>query len=77
MFYEFLQNSSDRWYIAAVRLLEQLAEENKDAGKIIEYTKGWWDTASKNVTHNVGRLAIKRYLSVMANKKLREIYFGF
>lgn len=77
MFYEFLQNSSDRRYIAAVRLLEQLAEENKKAGKIIEYAKGWWDTASKNVTHNVGRLAIKRYLSVMANKKLREIYFGF
>lgn len=77
MFYEFLENSSDRRYIAAVRLLEQLAEENKETGKIIEYTRGWWDTASKNVTHNAGRLAIKRYLSVMANKKLRKKYFGF
>lgn len=77
MFYEFLQNSSDKRYIAAVRLLEELAEENKEAGKIIEYIKNWWDTASKNVTHNAGRLAIKRYLSVIANKKLREIYFGF
>ena len=77
MFYEFLQNSSDRRYIAAVRLPEQPAEENKKAGKIIEYAKGWWDTASKNVTHNAGRLAIKRYLSVMANRKLWEKYFGF
>ena len=77
MFYEFLQNSSDRRYIAAVRLLEKLAEENKEAGKIIEHAKHWWDTTSKNVTHNAGRLAMKRYLSVMANKKLREMYFGF
>lgn len=77
MFYEFLQNSVDRRYIAAVRLLEELAEENKEAGKIIEYIKNWWDTASRNVTHNAGRLAMKRYLSVMANKKLREMYFGF
>lgn len=77
MFYEFLQNSLDRRYIAAVRLLEKLAEENKEAGKIIEHVKNWWDITSKNVTHNAGRLAMKRYLSVMANKKLREIYFGF
>lgn len=77
MFYEFLQNSSDRRYIAVVRLLEKLAEENKEAGKIIEHVKNWWDITSKNVTHNAGRLAMKRYLSVMANKKLREIYFGF
>lgn len=77
MFYEFLQNSSDKRYIAAVRLLEKLAEENKEAGKIIEHASHWWDTTSKNVTHNAGRLAMKRYLSVMVNKKLREIYFGF
>lgn len=77
MFYEFLQNSSDRRYIAAVRLLENLAEENKETGKMIEHARHWWDTTSKNVTHNAGRLAMKRYLSVMANKKLREKYFGF
>lgn len=76
MFYEFLQNGTDRRYIAAVRLLEKLAEENKAAGKIIERVTGW-DITSKNVTHNAGRMAMKRYLSVMANRKLREQYFEF
>lgn len=77
MFYEFLQNGNDNRYIAAVLLLEKLAEENKEAGKIIEKVKSWWDITSKNVTHNAGRMAMKRYLSVMANRRLREKYFGF
>lgn len=77
MFYEFLQHNTDIRYIAAVRLLQKLAAENKEAGKIIKKMKNWWDTTSRNVTHNAGRIAMKRYLSVMANKKLREKYFGF
>ncbi len=77
MFYEFLQNGEDRRYLAAVRLLEELAEEYGEEGKIIEHVTGAWELASKNVTHNAGRMAMKRYLSVMANSKLREIYFGF
>ena len=76
MFYEFLQNGADKCYIAAVMLLEKLAEEHKNEGKIIEYASSW-DITSKNVTHNAGRIAIKRYLSVMANRQLREKYFGF
>lgn len=76
MFYEFLQNGTDKRYIAAVMLLEKLAEENKEAGKIIERAKSW-DITSKNVTHNAGRMAMKRYLSVMANQQLREKYFEF
>ena len=45
--------------------------------KIIEKAKYSWDLTSRNVTHNAGRLRLKRYLAVMANKKLREKYFGF
>lgn len=32
---------------------------------------------SRDATHNVGRLRLKRYLSVMANQRLREKYFDF
>ena len=46
-------------------LLEKLAEENKAAGKIIEKARSW-NLTSKNVTHNAGRMEMKRYLSVMA-----------
>ncbi len=77
MFYEFLQNDTDRRYAAAVRQLKILVEENKAAGRIIEKVKPWWEITSRNVTHNKGRLTVKRYLSVMANRKLRKKYFGF
>lgn len=77
MFYEFLQHSTDMKYWAAIKLLEQLEEENKETGKIIEKVGTWWDLTSKNVTFNIGRCRMKRYLSVMANQKLRMKYFGF
>lgn len=77
MFYEFLMNYSDERYIAAVKLLQELSEENKEAGKIIEKAGYDWDLISKNVTFNEGRRNMKRYLAVMANKKLRQKYFGF
>ncbi len=77
MFYEFLQNVSDKRYIAAVKLLERLAQENREKGKVIEHVKSWWDITSRNVTHNEGRLVLKRYLGVMANRELRKLYFGF
>ena len=76
MFYEFLQNGTDRRYLAAVRLLEELTEENREAGKIIRRV-GSWHLANRNVTHNSGRITMKRYLSVMANQALRKKYFGF
>lgn len=77
MFYEFLQRGRDKRYVAAVKLFEQLAEENKVHGKIIEKAKCDWDITSSNVTFNIGRLRLKRYLSVMANVELRRKYFGF
>ena len=77
MFYDFLMNYSDKNYIAAVKLLQEITEENKEAGKIIEKVGFDWDLISKNVTFNEGRRNMKRYLAVMANKKLRKKYFGF
>ena len=77
MFYEFIQNSGKKEYRAAIALLKMLCEENKEEGKVIEYAKFGWDLASKNVTQNIARLRLKRYLSVMANVELRKKYFNF
>ena len=77
MFYEFLDHGSQPEYAAAVELFKRLGERNKEVGKIIEKARGDWDLTSRNVTHNAGRMQLKRYLSVMANKKLRMKYFGF
>ncbi len=77
MFYDFLQNSEKKEYRAALALLQILYEENKEEGKVIKYAKGDWDLVSKNVTQNIARLRLKRYLSVMANVKMRKKYFHF
>jgi hypothetical protein len=79
MFYEFIGNCGKKEYIAAVKLLQTLAEsdEYKRNGKIIDNVRFSWDLSSKNITQNKARLGIKRYLSVLSNKKLRTIYFGF
>ncbi|MDO4337963.1 MAG: hypothetical protein Q4C91_07725 [Eubacteriales bacterium] len=77
MFYDFIQNSEKKEYRAAAALLKMLHEENKEEGKIIEYVRGNWDMGNKNVTQNIARLRLKRYLSVMTNRGLRKRYFGF
>ena len=79
MFYDFIQNSGKKEYRAALALLEMLHEENKEEGKVIRYAKEeWgWEMNSKNVTQNIARLRLKRYLSVMANVKIRKKYFDF
>lgn len=77
MFYEFVHNGNKVAYGAAVRLLKEIADENREDGKIIEKAKCSWDITSRNVTHNVGRLKLKRYLSVLANQRLRKKYFDF
>ena len=64
-------------YESSVELLKRISDENKEDGKIIEKAKYDWDITSRNVTHNAGRLKLKRYLSVMANPGLRQKYFGF
>ena len=79
MFYEFLQNGSKTEYIAAVELLHEIAndEVNQKAGKLIELARSGWDLTDGRITRNKGRLNMKRYMAVMANPKLREVYFGF
>ncbi len=77
MFYEFVHNGNKTEYRAAVKLLKEIADENREEGKIIEKAKYSWDITSRNITHNAGRLKLKRYLSVMANQRLRKKYFDF
>lgn len=79
MFYEFIENGKQKEYVAAIKLFRELAEseEYKEEGKVIEHVKVYWDITSRKITHNVARLKLKRYLSVMANKMLRRRYFGF
>lgn len=61
-----------------MELFRELVEENRKDGAIIKHAalRGW-SLTSKNVTANIARLRLKRYLSVMANQKLRYNYFGF
>lgn len=75
MFEEFINNGKNRYYIAAVKYFEKLLDDNWEKGKVINEVSDW--SAAKFVICNEGRLNIKRYLAVMANPELREIYFGF
>lgn len=80
MFYEFLQNSDRAEYLAAILLLKELAdsENYRREGALIKYVRAsGWDISNQNVVHNFARIHLKRYLSVMANTKLREKYFRF
>lgn len=79
MFYEFLQNGNKPEYIAAIELLREIAndKDNQKAGKLIELVKSSWDLTDGRITRNKGRLRMKRYMAVMANPRLREVYFGF
>lgn len=78
MFYDFVEHISQPEYAAGIELLHQVADtkENREAGKISNYG-GIGNTKSKNVTGNSGRIQIKRLYAVMANKPLRQKYFGF
>ena len=76
MFFEFIENKEKVEYRAAAGLLYYLSKHYAKEGKAIEKC-GSWDIASKNVICNEGRIRIKQYLAVMANKKLREKFFGF
>ena len=76
MFYEFISNGQKKEYHAAIRLLGRLYEKNAEAGKIIKKV-GNWELSSKQAKCNKGRMCMKRYLSLLANKKLRKKYLGF
>ncbi len=71
---EFMRNSNDQRYKAAIKLLELLYEENKNDVVLP-------DSNSEIQSHVFllmpERVRMKRYLSVMANKELRQKYFCF
>lgn len=77
MFYEFIENGGKKEYQTAVRLFAKLVDGNRETGKVIEEAGQSWELASRKLTFNEARLKLKRYLSVMANRKLRKNYFGF
>ena len=78
MLYDFVEHISQKEYSAAIELLRQIAdaEENRKIGKVI-YKSRYSDMKSKNATGNAGRIQIKRLYAVLANKQLRQKYFGF
>ena len=76
MFYEFIANGAKKEYRAAVEVLRKLYDDYAKSGKIIEKV-GNWSVGNKNVKCNRGRMKIKAYLSLLANKKLREQYLAF
>lgn len=76
MFYEFVENIKKKHYRAAVELLSKMHEENMKSGEIIEKLNSW-TYGNKNVKCNEGRMNMRRYLSLLANKKLRKKYLGF
>ena len=76
MFYDFIANGNKKEYRAAIELLKKLHEDNAASGAIIEKLRNW-DMGSKSVKCNSGRMNMKRYLSLLANAKLRMEYLGF
>lgn len=76
MFYDFLANAEKKEFQAALKLFSKIIDENYEEGKVIEDVRDW-DIADKNKTFNKGRLNVKRYLAIMANKEFRNKIFGF
>ena len=77
MCYEFNNHSNQPEYQAAIELLRVLADENEEIGRMPENAERYWSTLGDECIHNIGRLRIKRYLSLLANKKLRQKYLEF
>lgn len=78
MFYEFLANPQDIRYQAAIKLLEELIEENRSiAAKYDPYFKHVIDMTHPNVCLNSGRRCIKHYLALLANNELRKQVLKF
>ena len=77
-YYEFLMHSADDRFRALLKLFEELIEENREEGSVIERLhRQWWDLGDTRIIYNPARLRIKRYLALIANKELRKEVFGF
>ena len=78
MFYEFLLNLNDKRYQKALLLFDEVLEENREKGEVINNrTFSSWDLEDTSITFNEGRMNIKRFLALMANKEMRKKIFGF
>lgn len=79
MYDEFMENRRKADYRAAVILLYQLQKDdaNRASGRLVKKRGTYWDLGNQNLIRNGGRMEIKRYLAVMANKELRMKYFCF
>ena len=76
MFYEFMRNATQIPWRAAIELIREVGDEMSEKGAVIRHL-GKWDRTSKQVLFNEGRTAMKRLYAVMANRRLKERYFGF
>lgn len=70
-FHEFAENGNSRRIQAAVILLRNMMERYKD--EVEELKKAHWPYELRKP----GRLAIKRYVALLANLELRQQVFGF
>ncbi|MBO5207980.1 MAG: hypothetical protein J6B68_01400 [Lachnospiraceae bacterium] len=77
MFYNFVMHANEKPFQTAIILFEQLINSNRDKGAIVNACRHSWEFTNRKMTFNEGRLAIKRYLAVLANQKLRKRVFGF
>lgn len=77
MFYNFLIHANEKPFQTAILLLEHLINSNRAKGAIINVCRHSWEFTNRKITFNEGRLAIKRYLAVLANQELRKRIFGF
>ena len=77
MFYEFVANGNKKEYKAAISLMREVYERYKEEGAAIKHMNGSWEMNSRKVTFNPGRIQMKRFMSVLANRKLRKEYFNF
>ncbi len=75
-FEEFTAHIEDRKYKALIMLLKLLIDENKDYAVYTENISTW-GLKTRKFTFNRGRIKIKRYLAIIANKQLRMKVFGF
>lgn len=77
MFYDYAAHPELPHYQASMILFEQLIQENRTEGSSINKAGLDWELTDRNLTFNKGRLAIKRYLAILANRMLRQEVLGF
>lgn len=85
-FYETMENINDQRYLLLWKILEDMAydEEMLEIGSVLfketeskqKKLKEYWGFIKRYEKNNKARLKLKRYLSLLANKRLRKEMFG-